>query len=219
MQAAQLLERLLTCISDDIVPLTARRIADGRGKVFGAAILRKSDLSLVIAECNIDVECPLWHGETYCIKRFYDLPPTERPSPKDCFFLTTHEPCSLCLSAITWSGFDNFYYFFTHEESRDNFDDPYDMKVIQSVFKTPVEGEPNETRERHALYNRKNEFFEAISLDGLLGDVEDAYSRERLAKKMTGLRVAYVDLVEKQRKNKAGFALTKTSLHDAEPGK
>ena len=39
------------------------------------------------------------------IRRFFELPATERPNPRDCIFLATHEPCSLCLSGITWSGF------------------------------------------------------------------------------------------------------------------
>lgn len=55
----RLLEAFLACLANDIVPLTAQRIGEGRGKVFGAAILRKHDLSLVIAECNVDSECPV----------------------------------------------------------------------------------------------------------------------------------------------------------------
>lgn len=39
----------------------------------------------------------LYHGEVHTIKRFYEIPAQQRPSPKDCVFLTTHEPCSLCL--------------------------------------------------------------------------------------------------------------------------
>ena len=39
----------------------------------------------------------LYHGEVHTIKRFYEIPAQHRPSPKDCIFLTTHEPCSLCL--------------------------------------------------------------------------------------------------------------------------
>lgn len=32
-------------------------------KVFGAAILKLSDLSLVAVGTNTEIECPLWHGE------------------------------------------------------------------------------------------------------------------------------------------------------------
>lgn len=36
-------------------------------------------------------------------------------------FLSTHEPCSRCLSAIIWSGFDNVVCLFSHQHSRDAF--------------------------------------------------------------------------------------------------
>ncbi len=112
----------------DLLPLTEQGVAQGN-KVFGAAILRKSDLSLVVA--GTDEETlnplwnPLWHGEISCLNRFWALP--KRPDPKDCLFLSSHEPCSLCLSAITWSGFDNFYYLVSYEDSRDAFKIPHDL--------------------------------------------------------------------------------------------
>ncbi len=38
----------------------------------------------------------------------------------------------MCLSpAITWAGFDNFYYFFTHEDLRDAFAIPHDLKILE----------------------------------------------------------------------------------------
>ena len=40
-------------------------------KVFGGAILRKSDLSLINASTNRENDCPLWHGETTAIRDFY----------------------------------------------------------------------------------------------------------------------------------------------------
>ena len=112
-----LLPRILEVIEHDILPLTADGVAKGN-KIFGAAILRKADLSLVLAETNNEIENPLWHGEVHTIKRFYEMPVSARPDTKDCIFITTHEPCSLCLSAITWTGFDNFYYLFSHEDLR-----------------------------------------------------------------------------------------------------
>lgn len=57
-----LLNSFLDCIENKIVPLTAAGVASG-SKVFGAAILKKDDLSVVIAATNNEKECPLWHGE------------------------------------------------------------------------------------------------------------------------------------------------------------
>ena len=51
MTEAALVERLLDVIENDIVPKTAEGVSHGN-KLFGAAILRKDDRSLVIAETN-----------------------------------------------------------------------------------------------------------------------------------------------------------------------
>ena len=58
---------------------TAAGVAAGN-KLFGAAILRKSDLSVVVAETNNEMENPLWHGEMHALKRFYELPAAMRPA-------------------------------------------------------------------------------------------------------------------------------------------
>ncbi|CAM9669904.1 unnamed protein product, partial [Sphacelaria rigidula] len=85
-------------------PTCREAVAKGN-KLFGAAILRLSDLSLVVASTNKEIECPLWHGEVACIKAYWELPEEGRPQPSDCMMLATHEPCSMCVSAITWAGF------------------------------------------------------------------------------------------------------------------
>jgi len=130
---ARLVGRLLDVIETDIVPLTAREVTGGN-KIFGAAILKKSDLSLLIAETNNEIENPLWHGEMHALKKLYERDRSAIPAPADCLFLATHEPCSLCLSAITWAGFDNFSYLFSYEDSRDSFAIPHDLNILSEVF-------------------------------------------------------------------------------------
>jgi tRNA(Arg) A34 adenosine deaminase TadA len=130
---AKFVTRLIDVIDQDIVPLTRDGVSLGN-KIFGAAILSKADLSLVIAGTNNEIENPLWHGEVHTLKQFYELPRNERPLTSDCIFLSTHEPCSLCLSAITWAGFDNFYYLFGYNDTKDSFNIPHDLKILNEVF-------------------------------------------------------------------------------------
>lgn len=128
-----MLHRMLSVLRDDVLPLTATAVRRGN-KIFGAAILKKDDLDLVTAGTNEETDNPLLHGEVSCLNHYWSLPPAQRPRPKQCLFLATHEPCSLCLSAITWSGFDNFYYLFSYEDSRDRFSIPHDLNILEEVF-------------------------------------------------------------------------------------
>ncbi|SFV29474.1 tRNA(Arg) A34 adenosine deaminase TadA [Devosia crocina] len=191
MDKADFVSRLLDVIEHDIIPITARGVAAGN-KLFGAAILRKSDLSVVVAETNNETENPLWHGEMHAIKRFFELPADQRPLSKDCVFVTSHEPCSLCLSGITWSGFDNFYYLFSYEDSRDSFGIPYDIQILQQVYAVPDPDRAAVSPER-PLYNRDNAFFRSRSVDELIAGLDRAH-RETLLARVDDLRAAYADL-------------------------
>ncbi len=181
MAKTSLIDRLLDVIEEDIVPKTAEGVVHGN-KLFGAAILRKSDLSVVIAETNNETENPLWHGEVHALKRFYELPRAERPDTKDCVFLATHEPCSLCLSAITWTGFDNFYYLFSHEDSRDAFAIPHDLKILKEVFTLDPGG-----------YNAQNAYWKSFALKKLARDAGNA-DRARLQTRIAAISDRYDEL-------------------------
>ena len=67
-----LIDRLLTVIEVEIIPLTREGVRNGN-KIFGAAMLKKSDLSTIIAGTNHETENPLWHGEIYTINQYYEI--------------------------------------------------------------------------------------------------------------------------------------------------
>ena len=129
---SRLCARLLDVIEKVILPKTQLGVNEGN-KAFGAAILRKSDLSLVISRANEETKNPLFHGEISTLNAFYNIPVSIRPNTDECYFLSTHESCPLCLSAITWTGFDNFYYLFGYEETRDAFKIPHNLKILYEV--------------------------------------------------------------------------------------
>ena len=193
---AKLIARLLETIENDIVPLTREGVRQGN-KLFGAAILLKRDLSLVVAETNNETENPLWHGEMHALKKLYERPRASVPDPKDCIFLATHEPCSLCLSAITWGGFDNFYYLFSHEDSRDSFAIPHDLRILKEVFTLDPGG-----------YNRTNAFWHSHSITSEIASLPEA-DRAGLEARVTSIAALYEDLsdIYQQQKGGAGIPL------------
>lgn len=181
MAEVSLIDRLLDVIEQDIVPKTAEGVAHGN-KLFGAAILRKDDRSLVLAETNNETENPLWHGEIHCLKRFYEMPKADRPETRDCIFLATHEPCSLCLSAITWTGFDNFFYLFSHEDSRDSFAIPHDLNILKEVFTLDPGG-----------YRAENAYWKSFGIRRLVRDLQEP-DRSRLEARIAAISKRYDEL-------------------------
>ncbi|CAM9207199.1 unnamed protein product [Ectocarpus sp. 8 AP-2014] len=187
--------RLLDVIEKDIVPITTEAVKKGN-KVFGAAILKLSDLSLVVAGTNTEIECPLWHGEVACIKNFWNLPEEGRPLPSECLMLATHEPCSMCVSAITWSAFKEIHFLFSMEDSRDAFNIPHDLRIYQEVFKC----------ERAT---RENKFWKAYDLPKV---VETLPESGALGEKVTMLRETYASLSELYQDSKGGASSTRIPL-------
>ncbi|ROW01337.1 hypothetical protein VMCG_05946 [Cytospora schulzeri] len=199
-----LLSAILTTTEQKIIPLTAEGVSSGC-KLFGAAILKRSDLEAHTIATNNERVSPLLHGEINCIQEFFkspDTPEQPRPSPKDCIFFATHEPCSLCLSGITWAGFNEFYYLFTYEDSRDLFSIPYDIDILEEVFRVRAPGDTDESVRERPLYNRKNKFFTASSLAELVDKVEDEEERKKWLSEIERVKKLYNGLSETYQKGK-----------------
>ena len=143
--------RLLKVIEQDILPLTKVEVAKGN-KVFGAAILDKNSGDLVVADTNGEhtEDCPLWHGEMMAIRKFFAL--KNRPKEEDCVLLSTHEPCSMCASAIAWCGFNLVYFLFDYDDTKEQFSIPHDIQILQSLFSPSKK------------LNHENKYYQAIPM-------------------------------------------------------
>ena len=185
----RLIDRLLQVMEDEIVPLTSQEVIKGN-KLFGAAMLHKNDLSTIIAGTNQETLNPLFHAEVQVINSYYALKSEQHVDPKEVLFLATHEPCTLCSSAITWAGFDNFYYFFSHEDSRDSFQIGHDLNILKEVFKH----EPGE-------YARTNRYWTGYSICDLIENC-DASDKQSFQQRAASLRHTYQQLSDRYQQSK-----------------
>ncbi|MDA9647614.1 nucleoside deaminase [Candidatus Pelagibacter sp.] len=184
------LEKLLNIFLNEVLPLTEKSIVKGN-KIFGAAIIKKDDLSVIVAETNNEIENPLWHGEIHAIKKFYEINSNIRPSEKDCIFLSSHEPCSMCLSAITFSGFDNFYYFFPYTSTNNEFNIPHDLNILKEVFKI-TDGE----------YNKENSYWKSESINMLVENLPNS-KKQKIFDLADQIKKKYQTLSNEYQKNKS----------------
>src|SRR5262245_58370925 len=106
-QTSLLPERMLTVLREDILPMTQAGVREGN-KVFGAAVLRKASLELVVAGTNEEARNSLLHGEISCLNHSWSLPGESRPTPTDCLFSRATSRARCVFSAIAWIVFDNF---------------------------------------------------------------------------------------------------------------
>ena len=159
--------KILDIFLNNLIPETNISVSKGN-KIFGAFVLNKIDLSLVVTGVNNEIENPIYHGEISTIINFFKL---RNLNPKDYLFVSSHEPCSLCLSAITWSGFDNFYYLFHYEETESTFNIPYDLKILKEVFKIDK-----------GAYSKNNTFWQSYSIIEEIKKLQNAENDKLLAK-------------------------------------
>ena len=188
------LEKIINIFLKEVLPLTEKGVAKG-SKIFGAAIVKKNDLSLVLAETNNEIENPLWHGEMRALKKFYELDANTRPNEKDCMFLSSHEPCSMCLSAITFSGFDNFYYLFPYAATNDDFNIPHDLNILKEVFNIG-----------DGKYNKENSYWKSQNINLLIDNLHPS-EKDNILNQLDEIKKKYQFLSSQYQENKDGNSI------------
>ena len=187
MNSVEFLNRILEVIKEEIIPETVSNVKKGN-KVFGGAILKKSDLSTVVIGTNKEILNPLFHGEISTLNNYFEL--SKSYSIKDLLFVSTHEPCPMCLSAITWAGFDNIYYFFDYNNTHKLFNIPHDLNILKDVFGRN-DGE----------YERSNSFWESYWIKTLI-EKEENSKKKMLLEKAEFITEKYEYLSEFYQKSK-----------------
>ena len=184
-----LLNRFLRAFKDEILPLTFEGVNSGN-KIFGAAIINKNDHSLVVAGTNNETKNPLWHGEIHTLKKFYEVDKKKRPDEKNCIFLSSHEPCSLCLSAITFAGFNNFYYLFPYESTSKEFNIPHDLNILKEIFNI-TNGE----------YIKENSYWKSYAINNLIEE-SNTNNKKELTDSFNQIKKIYINLSNKYQSSK-----------------
>ncbi len=178
MNDSEMAERFLEVIEDTILPMTKEAVREGHN-IFGGAVLKSDDLSLVVAGTNRRGIDPTLHGEMVTIHNFFMGP--NHPDPAETLFLATHEPCSMCLSALAWSGFRRIYFLFGYEETRDDFRMGDDLRILAEIFSSTVP-------------SRSNSFFELVPVRGMAFDLPE---RESFTERICRIKEHYRALAEK----------------------
>jgi len=173
-------EIILDLFLNKLIPDTKISVSKGN-KIFGAFIIKKEDLSFTISGTNNETENPLFHGEISTIINFFK---SKNLSPKEYLFISSHEPCSMCLSAITWCGFDNFYFFFPYSDTESSFNIPHDLKILNEVFNI-----------KNGEYNKDNYYWKSHSILESINKSKDPY-KDKLLEKAHKIRDQYENLSE-----------------------
>ena len=79
-------------------------------------------------------------------------------------------------------GFDNFFYLFTYEDSKDAFNIPHDIRMHQEIFRIP-----------DANYAAKNHYWCSWGIRDLVAGC-DEMDRRRFTKRIDALRKTYDEM-------------------------
>lgn len=184
----KLIDRILSVIEKDVLPEAQNALKAAGVHVDGCAILRKSDLTLVVTGANAESINPIFSPEVNAIIKFYELPTQWRPDPKDCYFVSTHEPCCVSLCALGQCGFDNFYYLFDmYGKTRaGGVGRPKDQKMMMALYGTP-----------DGRYSKVNAFWRGVDVKKMIEDECSEGRKTRFMVRVGQLKTAYDGLVAK----------------------
>ena len=103
--------------------------------------------------------------------------------------------CSMCLSAITFSGFDNFYYLFPYTATNEEFNIPHDLNILKEVFKIN-DGE----------YNKENSYWKSQNINLLIENLPTS-KKENILNQLDEIKKRYQTFSNQYQDNKDGNSI------------
>lgn len=179
------LQSMLDLLENQILPYTTKSVAEGN-KMFGAAVLT-SELKPVIFDTNHETLNPLFHGEIYTLNKWAEL--KTKPPPADSVFLCTHEPCCLCISAITWAGFKKQFFFFTYQSTAAQ-GIPHDLDIMYELWRVP-------------RYNMRNKFIASAGILDLISQLPEGEAKASMEAQCDRIKKWYEQLAAQYHAEKA----------------
>ena len=113
---------------------------------------------------------------------------SSKPSPRDSIFLSTHEPCCMCISAIVWAGFRQCFYLFPYETTRDQ-GIPHDLRIMHELWQVK-------------RYATRNEFCSTSGIIAQIEELPDGEDKTELRATVSRITQTYDGLAKKYHSEK-----------------
>ncbi len=167
------IEGILRAIKEDLLPLTKKGVQEGN-HVFGGLVLDSTTFETIVAGTNNRQGNPIFHGEIDTILRFFGT--KNHPDPANCIFVASHDPCSMCISAIAWSGFKEVWVLFGYEDVAKDFEMPVDLMIYKEVFGVKGVKEQNIFFKKYSIKREARKEPNAKDLEKKISEIEQIYS-------------------------------------------
>ncbi len=167
------IDAILRAIKDDLLPLTKKSVQHGN-HVFGGLVLDAKTFETVIAGTNRRQDNPIFHGEIDTILRFFGI--KNHPDPANCIFVASHDPCSMCISAIAWSGFKEIWVLFGYEDVAKDFEMPVDLMIYKEVFGVKGAKDNNIFFKKYSIKHEAKKSQNSKDLEVKIAEIEQMYS-------------------------------------------
>ena len=168
---------ILKAIKESLIPLTEKEVAAGN-HVFGGLVLDKESCQVITAGSNNRRENPIYHGEIDTSRRFFAAP--GHPDPAKCIFVARHDPCSMCISAISWAGFHEIWVLFGYDDVEKEFGMPVDLMMYKELFGAEGATDDNKFFRKYYLKKEAAKQENAAELRKEIAEIEKLYGEMRV---------------------------------------